>query len=130
MIPLVRTATISGVPITDILTTTQINEIVEHTRNAGTEIVKLMEHGSAFYSAAAAVAQMVEASILDKKRVIPSAVLCQGEFGINDYFVGVPAVIGAKGIERIIEFKLNKEEQDMLDITVQAVQKSVQKANI
>ncbi len=130
MIPLVRTATISGVPITDILTTTQINEIVEHTRNAGTEIVKLMEHGSAFYSAAAAVAQMVEASILDKKRVIPSAVLCQGEFGINDYFVGVPAVIGAKGIERIIEFKLNKEEQEMLDITVQAVQKSVQKANI
>jgi malate dehydrogenase len=127
MIPLVRTATIGGVPIRDILTTEQIAEIVEHTRNAGTEIVKLMEHGSAFYSAAAAVAQMVEAFILDKKRVIPSAVYCQGQFAIEGYFVGVPAVIGSSGVESIIEFKLNTEEQKMLDITLAAVKESVAK---
>ncbi len=130
MVPLVRTATIGGVPIQDILTTEQITEIVEHTRNAGSEIVKLMEHGSAFYSAAAAVAQMVEAFILDKKRVIPSAVYCQGEFGIQDYFVGVPAVIGAKGVESIVEFKLNQAEQEMLDVTLNAVKSSIAKLDI
>ncbi|MCP4040509.1 MAG: malate dehydrogenase [Gammaproteobacteria bacterium] len=125
MIPLIRTATVSGVPITALLSPEQIDAITERTRNAGTEIVKLLGNGSAFFNPAAAVIDMMEAHLKDKKRVIPSATLCTGEFGVNGYFVGVPAVIGAGGVEKVIEFDLTPEEQIMMDNTVGTVKQHI-----
>jgi len=126
MIPLIRTATIGGVPITDLLSPERIQAVVERTRNAGTEIVQLLGNGSAFVSSAAAIAEMVEAYIKDKKRVIASAAYCQGEYGVDGYFVGVPCVIGAKGVEEVIEFQLTGAEQQLFAKTLDAVQRSVQ----
>lgn len=130
MIPLVRTATIGGVPITELLTTEQIEAVTERTRNAGSEIVQLLGNGSAFVSSAAAIVEMMEAFIKDKKRVIPSAVLCQGEYGVNGYFMGVPCVIGDAGVERIVEFDLTPDEQTLFDATLDAVRKSVERTGL
>ncbi len=130
MIPLVRTATVGGVPLTNLLTSEQIDAIIERTREAGSEIVKLLGNGSAFYSPASAVIEMAEAYIKDKKRVIPCAALCEGEFGIDGYFVGVPCVIGRDGVEKVIEFDLTPQEQVQLDKTLVAVQKTVKKTGI
>ncbi|MCP3661626.1 MAG: malate dehydrogenase [Gammaproteobacteria bacterium] len=130
MIPLIRTANVGGVPLIDLLTTEQIDAIVERTQQAGTEIVKLLGNGSAFYSPAAAVIEMAEAYIKDKKRVIPSAALCEGEYGVDGYFVGVPCVIGSGGVEKIIEFDLTPEEQSQLEKTLEAVKKTVEETGI
>jgi len=125
MIPLVRTATVGGVPITDLLPQDRIDEIVNHTRNAGTEVVELLGEGSAYFSPAAAVIEMAEACLKDKRRVIPSAALCEGEYGIDGYFIGVPCVIGANGVERIIEFPLTDEERKLLDANLEEVKRQV-----
>jgi malate dehydrogenase len=125
MIPLVRTATVGGVPITDLLPRERIDAIIQRTRDAGTEVVQLLGEGSAYFSPAAAVIEMAEAYLKDKKRVIPSAALCQGEYGIQGYFIGVPCVIGAGGVERIIEFQLTDEEQKLLDANLAEVQRQV-----
>ncbi|MBF0217932.1 MAG: malate dehydrogenase [Gammaproteobacteria bacterium] len=125
MIPITRTATVGGIPLAAIMTAEQINKVVERTREAGTEIVNLLGDGSAYFSSAGAILEMVEALILDKRRVICSSVLCQGEYGVEGLFIGVPAVLGANGLERIIEIELTPEEQEMLDNTVHAVSKSV-----
>ncbi|QYZ67521.1 MAG: malate dehydrogenase [Gammaproteobacteria bacterium (ex Lamellibrachia satsuma)] len=130
MVPLVRTATVGGVPITDLLSVEQIQAIVRRTQDAGTELVKLYETGSAYFSTASAVIEMAEAYLKDKQRVIPSAALCEGEYGVNGLFLGVPAVIGGTGVERILEFELSSEEREMLDATVAAVSKTVEETGL
>jgi len=125
MVPLTRTASVGGIPIDELLNPDEIDTIVERTRQAGTEIVNLLVTGSAFYSTAASVMEIVEAYLKDKKRVIPSSVLCEGEYGVDGLFVGVPCVIGSGGVERIIEFHLTPDEQAAFDRTVAAVKSSV-----
>lgn len=130
MVPLTRTATVGGVPLTDILTQDKIETIVTRVKEAGTELVKLYGKGSAFFSPAAAIAEMVEAYIKDKKRVIPSAAYCEGEYGIDGYFIGVPAVIGAGGIEKILEVELTEEESNFLQNTLDKVKLTVQETGL
>ena len=130
MIPLVRTATVGGVPLEAILPPERIEAAVERTRNGGTEIVQLLGSGSAFVSPAAAVLEMVEAYLKDKKRLIPSAVLCNGEYGVNGYFMGVPCVIGAGGVEKVVEFELTADERALFDNTLAVVQESVEQTGL
>ena len=125
MVPITRLATVGGVPVTDLIQPKRLKEIEDRTRVAGGEIVKLFGNGSAFYAPAQSAIEMAESFIKDKKRVIPCAALCEGEFGINGYFIGVPTVIGAKGVEKVIEFSLNDDEQSALGETLKAVKKTV-----
>lgn len=125
MVPLWRLSTVGGVPLTDILPTEKIEEIVDRTRKAGTEIVKLLANGSAFFSPASAAIEMAESYLKDKKRVLPCASLCEGEYGINGYFIGVPTVIGAGGVEKILEITLNEAEKDALNNTMEKVKSTV-----
>jgi len=130
MVPLSRLATVGGVPITNLLSKEKIEAIEKRTREAGTEIVKLLGDGSAFFSPAASIIEMAEAYLKDKKRVIPSAALCSGEYGIDGYFIGVPCVIGADGIEKIIEIELTKDEQSALNKTFEHVKGVVQETGL
>jgi len=125
MVPISRLATVGGVPVTDLISPERLKEIEDRTRVAGGEIVKLFGNGSAFYAPAQSAIEMAEAFIRDKKRVIPCASLCEGEFGIEGYFIGVPSVIGAGGVENILEFALTDEEQSELNYTLEAVKKTV-----
>jgi len=125
MVPITRLATIGGIPAEEIIPKDRLDAIVERVRLAGGELVKLFGNGSAYYAPAASAIEMAEAYLKDKKRVIPSAALCEGEFGVDGYFIGVPTVIGAGGIEKILEFKLLPEEQEMLNKTLIAVKKTV-----
>ena len=125
MVPITRLATIGGVPIESIIPEKRLNEIVERTRFAGGEIVKLFGNGSAFYAPAQSAIEMVESYLKDKKRVIPCASLCEGEFGIDGYFIGVPTVIGSAGVEQILEFNLRDDEKTALNETLDAVKKTV-----
>lgn len=125
MVPLPRLTTVGGVPLTDIATKEQIDRLVTRTREAGTEIVKLFGKGSAFFSPAWSAITMAESYLRDKKRVIPCAALCEGEYGVNGLFIGVPCLIGAKGVEKIFEIKLNEEEKAMLQKTVGVVKATV-----
>jgi len=102
-----------------------LEEIVDRTRFAGGEIVKLLGNGSAFYAPAQSAIEMAESYLRDKKRVIPCASLCEGEFGIDGYFIGVPSVIGAGGVERILEFELQEKEKNALNDTLEAVKNTV-----
>lgn len=130
MVPITRLATVGGVPVTDLIQPKRLKEIEDRTRVAGGEIVKLFGNGSAFYAPAQSAIEMAESYIKDKKRVIPCAALCEGEFGINGYFIGVPTVIGAKGVEKIIEFSLNDDEQSALGKTLKAVKKTVSETGL
>lgn len=130
MLPLIRTANVGGVPLTALLSQEKIDAIIKRTQEAGTEVVKLLGNGSAYFSPAASVIEMAEAFVKDKKRVIPSAALCEGEYGIDGLFVGVPAVIGAGGVERVVEFDLTPDEQVLLDKTVETVKKTVAETGI
>ena len=130
MVPITRLATIGGVPVTDLISAKRLKEIEDRTRFAGGEIVKLFGNGSAFYAPAQCAIEMAEAYLKDKKRVIPCAALCEGEFGINGFFIGVPTVIGARGIEKIIEFNLTDDEKDALDNTLEAVKKTVSETKL
>ena len=125
MVPITRLATIGGIPAEEIIPKDRLDAIVERVRFAGGELVKLFGNGSAYYAPAASAIEMAEAYLKDKKRVIPSAALCEGEFGVDGYFIGVPTVIGAGGIEKILEFQLLPEEQEMLNGTLEAVKKTV-----
>lgn len=128
MLPLVRTATVGGVPVTELLHAERIEAVVERTRNAGTEIVQLLGNGSAFMSPAAAIFEMVESVLKDKKRLMPAAVYCQGQFGVDGYFMGVPCILGAGGVERIVEFNLSAEEQAVVATNLSHIKASVSKA--
>ena len=130
MVPITRLATVGGVPVTDLISKNRLNEIENRTRVAGGEIVKLFGNGSAFYAPAQSAIEMVESFILDKKRVIPSASLCEGEFGINGYFIGVPTVIGSLGVEKILEFSLTDKEKEELNNTLLAVKNTVSETGL
>ncbi len=130
MVPITRLATIGGVPVSDLVSAERLSEIEERTRFAGGEIVKLFGNGSAFYAPAQSAIEMAESYIKDKKRVIPCASLCQGEFGVDGYFIGVPTVIGADGVERILEFELQDHEKKALNNTLVAVQKTVSETGL
>ena len=125
MVPITRLATIGGIPAEELIPKDRLDAIVDRVRFAGGELVKLFGNGSAYYAPAASAIEMAESYLKDKKRVIPSAALCEGEFGVNGYFIGVPTVIGAGGIEKILEFKLLPNEQEMLNNTLKAVEKTV-----
>jgi malate dehydrogenase len=125
MVPLPRLTTIGGVPLSEIATQEQIDRIVERTRNAGTEIVTLFGKGSAYFSPAWSAIIIAESYLKDKRRVLPCAALCEGEYGIDGLFIGVPCLIGAKGMEKILEIDLTEEEKAMLQKTKEAVQKTV-----
>ena len=125
MVPISRLATVGGVPVTDLINADRLKEIENRTRVAGGEIVKLFGNGSAFYAPAQSAIEMAESYIRDKKRVIPCASLCEGEFGIDGYFIGVPTVIGSNGVEKILEFSLNDDEKTELNKTLEAVKKTV-----
>ncbi|HWP63689.1 MAG TPA: malate dehydrogenase [Candidatus Binatia bacterium] len=127
MVPLPRYSTVAGVPITELLPPERIAALVERTANGGAEIVSLLKTGSAFYAPAAATFEMVEAILLDRKRVLPCAVYLQGEFGIHDLFVGVPCVLGAGGMERVFEIELNAEERAAFERSAAAVRELVER---
>lgn len=119
MIPLSRTATVGGIPIQTLLTKEKIEEIEDRTRHAGTEIVQFLGKGSAYISPASAIMEMVEAYLYDKKRLIASSVLCEGEYGIDGCFIGVPCVIGSGGVERIVEMELTNGEKEQMEMNHQ-----------
>jgi malate dehydrogenase len=130
MVPIVRYANVNGIPVMELLERkyndkAKANEVmtalVNRTKQAGGEVVKLLKTGSAFYSPAAASIAMTEAILNDEKRVFPVCAYLDGEFGVKGYFAGVPAVLGANGVERIVEFSLNDEEKALLDNSVKAV---------
>jgi len=121
MVPMPSCTSVGGIPITRLLGEERLNEIVERTRKGGAEIVGLLKTGSAYYAPAAATAQMVEAIVRDKKRVIPCAAYCDAEYGVGGYYVGVPVVLGAAGVERIIEIDLTEQEQADFNKSVAAV---------
>ena len=125
MVPITRLATIGGVPAEEIISKDRLDQIVERVRFGGGEIVKLFGNGSAYYAPASSAIEMAESFLKDKKRVIPSAALCSGEFGVDGYFIGVPTVIGKDGIEKIIEFDLLESEREELNKTLDAVKKTV-----
>jgi len=125
MVPVTRLATVGGVPVTDLISSERLKEIEDRTRVAGGEIVKLFGNGSAFYAPAQSAIEMAESYIRDKKRVIPCASLCEGEYGVDGYFIGVPTVIGAGGVEKVLEFSLTDEEKAGLNKTLDAVKKTV-----
>ena len=125
MVPITRLGTIGGVPLESIISQKRLDGIVERTRFAGGEIVKLFGNGSAFYAPAQSAIEMAESYLKDKKRVIPCASLCEGEFGIDGFFIGVPTVIGSGGVEKILEFDLHDDEKAALNETLDAVKKTV-----
>jgi len=125
MVPLPRYTTVSGVPITELLLPETIERINDRTRKAGTEIVNLLKTGSAYYAPGAAVAEMVEAIVRDKKRLMPCSVLLKGEYGLNDVFIGVPVILGKNGVERIVELKLTEEELKALHQSAEEVRKGI-----
>lgn len=125
MLPLVRLANVTGIPITDLLTKEQIDDIVKRTQMGGIEIVNHLKTGSAFYTPGLSAVEMAEAIIKDSKRVLPCAAYLEGEFSISGCFLGVPVVLGAKGVERIVEFALTDDEKASLADSVAAVQKQM-----
>ena len=125
MVPLPRYTTVAGIPLPELLPKERIDAIVERTRKGGAEIVNLLKTGSAYYAPSAAVVQMVEAILKDKKRILPCAAYLEGEYGIQGLFVGVPVKLGARGIEQIIEIKLLPEEQAALDRSAASVRELI-----
>ena len=130
MVPITRLGTVGGVPIESLVSPNKLEEIVNRTRFAGGEIVKLFGNGSAFYAPAQSAIEMAESFLRDKKRVIPCASLCEGEFGIDGYFIGVPSLIGKDGVEKILEFDLNDSERSALESTLGAVKKTVEETKL
>ena len=122
MVPLPRYSTVAGIPITELLSQDRIDALVDRTRNGGAEIVSLLKTGSAYYAPASAAVEMAEAIIKDKKKILPCAVLLQGEYGLKDLFIGVPVKLGAGGVEEIIEITLTAEEKSALQSSADAVQ--------
>ena len=130
MVPITRLGTIGGVPIESLVPPETLEKIVNRTRFAGGEIVKLFGNGSAFYAPAQSAIEMAESFLRDKKRVIPCASLCKGEFGIDGYFIGVPSLIGKGGVEKILEFDLSDSEKSALKNTLDAVKQTVKETKL
>ena len=124
MVPLPRYTSVSGISITELMTSEQIERVVERTRKGGAEIVSLLKTGSAFYAPGASVVKMVEAILQDKRRILPCTAYLEGEYGWNGIFFGVPVMMGVHGIEKVIELKLTDEEKVALDKSAQDVKKT------
>lgn len=120
-LPLARYTTVAGVPITELLPKEKIDALIKRTIGGGAEIVNLLKTGSAYFAPSAAITEMVTAMLRDKKKILPSTVLCQGEYGLKDIFIGVPAKLGSKGVEGIIELNLTEEERNLLHKSAQEV---------
>jgi len=125
MVPLARYSTVAGIPLTELMDKATLDGLIQRTRDGGAEIVKYLKTGSAYYAPSAATAEMVEAILKDKKKILPCAVYLKGEYGINGLFVGVPCKLGARGLEKIIEIKLTDEEQAALKKSADAVKELV-----
>ncbi len=125
MVPLPRYSTVAGIPITELMDAATVQRLVERTANGGAEIVKYLKTGSAYYAPAAAVTEMVEAILKDKKKILPCAAYLEGEYGISGLFVGVPCKLGARGIEDVIQIKLTTDEQAALKKSAEAVRELV-----
>lgn len=123
MVPLPRFTTVRGVPITELLTGERIEKLIERTRNGGAEIVALLKSGSAYYAPAASAQQMVRAVLLDERRIMPCAVLLNGEYGYTGIYAGVPVILGANGVEKIVELTLSEKEKEALGASIEAVEK-------
>ncbi|MEM9523224.1 MAG: malate dehydrogenase, partial [Pseudomonadota bacterium] len=126
MVPLARYSTVAGIPLPDLVemgwtTQERLDAIIQRTRDGGAEIVGLLKSGSAFYAPATSAIEMAEAYLKDQKRLLPCAAHCNGAFGLRDMYVGVPTIIGAGGVEKIVDIRLNKDEQAMFDKSVEAV---------
>src|SRR3954463_3620775 len=126
MVPVVSYTNVAGVPVTQKIDSGRLEEIVQRTRDGGAEVGKLLQKGSTFYAPAAGVAEMVDSIVLDQKRVLPCAALCQGEYGVDNLFVGVPVKLGTEGIEEIVEIELEDEERSQLGKSADAVAELVQ----
>jgi len=130
MVPLVRYCTVAGIPVAKLLPRAKIDAIVERTKNAGGEVVALLKTGSAFVSPALSAIEMAESILKDKKRVLACACLLEGEYGVDGLYVGVPAVLGAGGLERVIEVELDQEERKLFDASVQHVRSPVEQIRL
>jgi malate dehydrogenase len=129
MVPLPSMATVGGVSITDLIPKDRVDAIVDRARNGGAEIVGLLQSGSAFYAPSAAAVEMVDAILQDQKRILPCAAYLQGEYGLNDLFVGVPVKLGAKGIEEVVELDLADSERSALEKSADSVRELVEVLN-
>lgn len=125
MVPLKRYTTVSGVPVTQLLSPEKVDRLIERTKKAGGEIVGLLKTGSAYYAPSACIAELSEAIIKDKKRLIPCAAYCKGKYGLNGVFVGVPVVLGSEGVEEIVEIELDSEEKKAFNDSVSAIKKLI-----
>jgi malate dehydrogenase len=130
MVPLVRYCTVAGIPVGELLPAEKIEAIVERTKGAGGEVVGLLKTGSAFVSPAVSAISMAESILKDKKRVLACACLCEGEYGVDGLYVGVPCVLGARGVERIIEVELDAKERKMFDASVEHVKALVEQIQL
>jgi malate dehydrogenase len=135
MVPLIRYSCVAGIPLPDLIemgwtTKTKIDEIVQRTRDGGAEIVKLLGTGSAFYAPASAAILMAESYLFDKRKILPVAANLNGEYGVKDIYIGVPAVIGKNGVEKIVEIKLNSQELTMFNRSVEAVKKLIEEVKL
>ena len=126
MVPLPRFTTIGGIPVTEFIAQDRLNAIVDRARKGGGEIVNLLKTGSAYYAPSAATVQMVEAVLRDKKRVIPVAAYLEGEYGLNDMYFGVPVVLGAGGVQKVLELPLNDDELAQVKKSADVVKSSIE----
>jgi malate dehydrogenase len=125
MVPIPSCTSVGGIPVTQLIKKQRLDEIVQRTRDGGAEIVALLKTGSAYYAPAAATTQMVAAIVRDQKRLVPCAAYCDKEYGVGGYYVGVPVILGASGVERIIQLELNAEERASFQKSVDAVKQLV-----
>ena len=130
MVPLPRYSTVAGIPITELLSQAVIERLVKRTRDGGIEIVNYLKTGSAYYAPSSSAVAMVESIVRDKKRILPCAAWLQGEYGLRDTFVGVPVKLGRKGMEEIIQIRLNPDEQAALAKSAEDVKSSIAKLKI
>lgn len=130
MVPLPRFTTVKGIPLTELLPKKKIVSLIERTRNGGAEIVALLKTGSAYYAPAASTFQMIKSILLNEKRMLPCTAFLNGEYGIKDIYIGVPAILGKEGVERIVEIKLTKEEKAQFKKSCESVRKLIKNLGI
>jgi malate dehydrogenase len=125
MVPLPSFSTVSGIPVTHLIPPERLAQLIQRTRDGGAEIVGLLKTGSAFYAPGAAVAQMVESIVRDKRRLLPTTCWLEGEFGLNEVYIGVPAILGKNGLESVVEIPLSDDERGALHASAEAVKKDM-----
>jgi malate dehydrogenase len=130
MVPLPRFTTVAGVPVTELMPAATLNRLVERTRNGGAEIVAFLKTGSAYYAPSAAIVEMVDSILRDRKKILPCAAFLEGEYGIRGLFVGVPVKLGRRGVEQILEIPLSEDEKRALLGSAKAVQELVEKLKL